>query len=248
MKKEENPERLKRLAGLNRKISKGAERVLKFLAEAGIATPQIIKIATGYSLKTIEFTIMPELLSLELAKHAIIETEDIIHLKARTNAYAITKTGTERTGIKSRRRKSNLVNITHRLLTALAIAYLWRKFNGEMYRIYTEGEWKTVLNYVLNIKYGKQYPIPDAFAIVEQSDMLKTLACIEAETGRSFKRLEEKVRKYNALKAKIQQQGYALLVFFVVRNLENPKRQENFLSKFEKVQKIIQFEYKVVKA
>jgi hypothetical protein len=245
MKKEENPERLKRLAGLNRKISKGAERVLKFLAEAGIATPQIIKIATGYSLKTIEFTIMPELLSLGLTKHLVIETKDRIQLKARTNAYAITKTGIERTGIKSRRKKNNLVNISHRLMVALAIAYLWRKFNGEMYRIYTEGQWKRVLKEQLNIDFEKRYPIPDAFAIAGET---KILACIEAETGRSFKRLEEKVRKYNTLKAKIQQQGYALLVFFIVKNLENPKRQENFLKRFEKVQKLILFDFKIVKA
>jgi hypothetical protein len=114
-----------------------------------------------------------------------------------------------------------------------------------MHRIYTEGEWKTVLRYVLNIDFEKQYPVPDAFAIAEGS---KILVCVEAETGRSFKRLEEKVRKYNNLQAKIQQQNFDILVFFVVRNLDNPKRQENFIKRFEKAQKLALFTYKVVKA
>jgi hypothetical protein len=234
-KMKENPAHLLRLAGLNRRLSRGAERVLDFVATTGGATPEIIAFATGYSLKTLEKEYIPELQRLRLVKY-FAGTKDTLEVK--TNLVIPTELGMERTE-KKRRKASPMQNIFHRLLIAKSVAYLWRQ-GAERQQIMTAGLWKNFLRYALNIEDMKGLPTPDAFYVEEGTN---NLVCIEAETGRSWKRLEEKILKYNRLYAKHQD----LYVIFVIKNTrENETKRQNFIRRFEKVQKLAQFVYKLV--
>jgi len=240
----ENPAHLWRLAGLNRKLSKGAERVLNFVATTGGATPQIIAFATKYSIKTLEKEYIPELQRLRLVKY-FEGTKDTLEVK--TNLIVPTELGAERTG-KKRRKASPLQNVFHRLLIAKSVAYLWRNYNGEKQGIMTAGLWKNYLRYGLGIEDLKGLPTPDAFymekggATTEWTEG-EMLVCVEAETGRSWKRLQEKILKYNRLYTKYRK----LLVIFIIKNTkENETKRNNFLKRFEKVQKLALFEYKLV--
>ena len=239
----ENPAHLQRLAGLNRKLSKGAERVLDFVTTTGGATPQIIAFATGYSIKTLEKEYIPELQRLRLVKYFKGEKDT---LKVNTNLVVPTELAMERTG-KRRRKASPMQNIFHRLLIAKSVAYLWRKYNGEKQMILTAGLWKNYLKYGLGIEDTKGLPTPDAFYLEEGGANGWTgggmLVCVEAETGRSWKRLQEKIFKYNRLYARQKK----LLVIFLVKNLQrNEKKRENFLKRFEKVRHLAYFDYRLV--
>jgi hypothetical protein len=107
----------------------------------------------------------------------------------------------------------------------------------------TAGLWKNYLRYGLGIEDTKGLPTPDAFYVEEGiEEGTNNLVCIEAETGRSWKRLEEKILKYNRLYAKHQD----LYVIFVIKNTrENETKRNNFIKRFEKVQKLAQFMYKL---
>jgi len=238
----ENPAHLWRLAGLNRRLSRGAERVLDFVATTGGATPQIIAFATGYSLKTLEKEYIPELQNLRLVKYFEGEKDTF---KVKTNLVVPTELGMERTG-KKRRKASPLQNVFHRLLIAKSVAYLWRQ-GAERQQIMTAGLWKNFLKYALNIEDLKGLPTPDAFYLEGGAETEWTkgdmLVCVEAETGRSWKRLQEKILKYNRLYAKYKK----ILVIFLIKNTkENEVKRQNFLKRFEKVQKLALFDYKLV--
>jgi len=227
----ENAEHLQKIKALNSKLSKGAEQVLKFLAVAGMGTPEVISIATGYKLKTIQFKILPELSTLGLVKRWEGRKRTVIF---RSNIFVLTNAGTKRAGIK-RRKVSFFVNLWHRELVSEVIAFYFRRFkdNGENVEIRTEGQWKVFAEQKWKSTEG--LPIPDIFW-----EAGGVLTCIEVETGRSWKRLQEKVLKYNTLREKYEG---TLSVIFIFQGLKNKRKKENFEKRFEKVKPLIKFAY-----
>jgi hypothetical protein len=208
---QENAEHLQKIKALNRKLSKGAERVLKFLATAGMGTPEVISIATSYKLKTIEFKILPELSSLGLVKRWKGKKRTVTFM---SNIFVLTSAGTQRAGVK-RRKTSFFVNLWHRELISEVIAFYFR-VNAE---IHTEGHWKAFAEQKWkSAKSAEGLPIPDIFW-----ETGGVLTCVEVETGRSWKRLQEKVFKYNALREKYEG---TLSVIFVFQGLKTRKREK----------------------
>jgi hypothetical protein len=227
----ENAEHLQRVKALNRRLSKGALQVLKFLAVAGMGTPEVISIATGYKLKTLEFKILPELSTLGLVKRWEGRKRTVIF---KSNLFVLTSAGTERAGVK-RRKVSFFVNLWHRELVSEVIAFFFRRFKeaGESVEIHTEGQWKAFAEQ--KWKSAEGLPIPDIFW-----ETGGVLTCIEVETGRSWKRLQEKVFKYNALREKYEG---VLNVIFIFQNVKNKRKKENFEKRFAEVKPLIKFTY-----
>jgi len=227
----ENAEHLQILKALNTKLSKGAEQVLKFLAVAGMGTPEVLAIATGYKLKTLEFKILPELSALGLIKRWEGKKRTVVF---RSNIFVMTNAGTKRAGVK-RRKVSFFVNLWHRELMSEVIAFYFRRFKdiGENVEIHTEGHWKAFAEQ--KWKSAEGLPIPDIFW-----ETGGVLSCVEVETGRSWKRLQEKVFKYNTLREKYEG---TLSVIFVLQGLKNKRKKENFEKRFEKVKPLIKFAY-----
>jgi len=230
----ENAEHLQRVRALNTKLSKGAEQVLKFLAVAGMGTPEVIAIATGYAQKTLEYRLLPELSTLGLIKRWEGRKRTVVF---RSNIFVLTNAGTKRAGVK-RRKVSFFVNLWHRELISEVIAFFFRRFkeageNGENVEIHTEGQWKAFAEQKWKSTEG--LPIPDIFW-----ETGGVLSCVEVETGRSWKRLQEKVLKYNTLRDKYEG---TLNVIFIFQGLKNKRKKENFEKRFEKVKPLIKFAY-----
>lgn len=220
---------------LEGELYKGQLKVLRFLSIAGIATPEILSIATGYTIKTLNrMYLYPLLKQFKLIKK--VEFKDEVGGTIKTNYYTLTNRGYKKLARMTHKSLKELkfkiedqVLSEHRKMIIEILAYAARFYGIDeniTFRIGSEKQWRNRMKLVRDAEaeiIKKQYDIGSRILTVklnELDDRMRKLPVpdmyvnenthvlfIEVETGedRRQNHIDEKLRRYEKYKTLLQE-------------------------------------------